>query len=113
MADRLRRVLRPDDVVVRLGGDEYAAVLPCSATEAGAAAERLWQAFQEPYQVADRRLPLHASIGLTHVAEGTDIGADELLREADVAMYEVKRGGKNGVHVFSPDGGLPTMVTAA
>ena len=114
VADRLRRVLRHDDVVVRLGGDEYAAVLPYPAGAAERAAHRLREAFQEPYRVLDMRMELHASIGLTHVDEGTDAGAGELLREADVAMYEAKRDGKNGVRVFRPPAvAAPVRVRAA
>jgi diguanylate cyclase (GGDEF)-like protein len=104
VADRLRTALRPADTVVRMGGDEFAVLLDCAAGEARPLADRVWQAFQQPFEVAGRSLPQGASIGLVDMrdAAGPATAAD-LLRAADLAMYDAKRAGKNGVRVFTPD----------
>jgi diguanylate cyclase (GGDEF)-like protein len=102
VGQRLRAVTRPEDTVVRLGGDEFAAVMACSPTDARAVADRLWEAFQEPYPVLGQRLTVRASIGVATLTADTSMDADELLRAADDAMYRAKRSGKNGVRAFEP-----------
>ncbi len=101
LARRFQDCMRPGDTVARLGGDEFAAVVEDVAGAAAAlrVAERVHQVLQEPFHVMGHELRLSASIGL--VAEGLAYArADDLLRDADTAMYRAKRLGRGGSQVF-------------
>ncbi|GAB7047721.1 EAL domain-containing protein [Catenuloplanes indicus JCM 9534] len=99
---RLTGVLRRTDTVVRLGGDEFAVLLEDFDGDPRALARRMLETFQEPFELDGRRIALGASIGLVEVAAGDLRDAMEVLRDADVAMYAVKRAGKNNVQLFNP-----------
>jgi diguanylate cyclase (GGDEF)-like protein len=108
VADRLRTALRPQDTIIRLGGDEFAVLLDCEPDQAQPLAERVWQAFQQPFEVDGHRLAQSASIGLVDVPASAALGtAADVLKAADLAMYEAKRQGKNGVRVFAPARPVP------
>jgi diguanylate cyclase (GGDEF)-like protein len=103
VAERLRGTVRPSDTVARLGGDEFAVLLEDVPAPVEAAA-RLAEAFQTPFVIGQHSLPVRASVGLAVVDVGDPrVGADELLRRADAAMYAAKRRGKGRFIVFSPD----------
>ncbi|MEV6927836.1 sensor domain-containing diguanylate cyclase [Dactylosporangium sp. NPDC051485] len=90
VAARLRGCLRPVDTAARLGGDEFAVLLPgAGAAEAADAVRSVQAAFAEPVPIEATLMPIRASIG---VARGSPDRAEELLREADAAMYAVKHG---------------------
>jgi len=96
VAVRLRSLVRPADTVARLGGDEFAVLAealpdPQEATEL---AERIRQGLGQPLLVEGRELFAHASIGIS-IAAAPGAAADDLLRNADVAMYVAKSEGKN------------------
>jgi diguanylate cyclase (GGDEF)-like protein len=97
LAATLKRELRNEDLLGRLGGEEFVAVLPDSdMEEAFASAERLRRAVEElDFAAAGRPVPLRISIGVATLREGDDFAA--LLRRADVAMYAAKRAGRNCV----------------
>ena len=100
---RLRSVLRDMDTVGRLGGDEFAVLLPSvdGVAEAEAVAERLRQALHQPFDVEGVVLDVEASIGIVLSPwHGTD--SEELLRNADIAMYAAKEL-KAGAVVFQPE----------
>jgi diguanylate cyclase (GGDEF)-like protein/PAS domain S-box-containing protein len=101
VAHRLRAMLRPEDTIARLGGDEFAIVIEDvgSPEEALALAERIRGAFEVPFEHEDRPITITASIGVV-VASGTDRSADDLLRDADVAMYRAKVGGRGSYALF-------------
>ncbi|MGH9035328.1 MAG: putative bifunctional diguanylate cyclase/phosphodiesterase [Acidimicrobiia bacterium] len=100
VAQRLGGCLRPADTIARLGGDEFAVLLEDTATEAATAiAERLGRGLATPFDVGAREILARASIGLATGAPGQR-AADELLRDADLAMYMAKREGKGGHAVF-------------
>jgi diguanylate cyclase (GGDEF)-like protein len=101
MSSRLRTALRPADLAARLGGDEFAIVLDdvASADDAQHAAERVLLALSLPMTIGDRTVSVRASIGVA-VADGTHPSTDELLRNADLAMYVAKGQGKSRVRVF-------------
>jgi diguanylate cyclase (GGDEF)-like protein len=103
VGERLRAAVRPGDTVVRLGGDEFAIALEGTVDDALSVAQRVWTGFQSPFLVQGHQLAVRASIG---VAQAT--GVTELLRAADVAMYEAKRRGKNDIEVFTPQLDLRT-----
>jgi diguanylate cyclase (GGDEF)-like protein len=101
VADRLTSTVRESDTVGRFGGDEFVVLLEGQSleTEAELIAERLLDVLREPYEVvpANGPLPVTASIG---VAFGERAGCDELLRDADIALYEAKSAGKNRAALF-------------
>ena len=101
VASRIQRALRPDDVLARIGGDEFVAVLGLQATGQLAVellAERFTHAFAEPMVLGGRAVRLRASVGVV-TATTTDEDHTAFLARADAAMYEAKRGGKNQVRV--------------
>ena len=109
VSQRIRAQLRPDDVVARLGGDEFA-VLACPLEHerhATALAERLMAAMSDPFHVADTELMTSASIGITFSALGYQ-RAEDVLRDADTAMYKAKAGGRARYELF--DASLHTEV---
>ena len=103
IADRLRAVLRPEDTIARLGGDEFAIVVEgvSAPEEALALAERIREAFEAPFRYGDRQITIRSSIGVV-VAGSGDRSADELLRDADVAMYRAKVSGQGSYALFEP-----------
>jgi diguanylate cyclase (GGDEF)-like protein/PAS domain S-box-containing protein len=99
VAGRIRASLRRQDTPARLGGDEFGILLEDADREvAGQVAERILEALRQPCTVADRQLVVQASIGIAlgsdHEREGTGGTAEELLRNADAAMYTAKSRGK-------------------
>ena len=98
---RLRSYLMPGDTLARLGGDEFTVLLE-DVGESAIAVERLealLQVFDVPFKLGARQVFVNGSIGLV-VTEGAEVGANELLRRSDVAMYEAKRLGKGIVQLF-------------
>jgi diguanylate cyclase (GGDEF)-like protein len=97
VATRLTRAAGEQDLVARLGGDEFAVLVRC-AQDATETAERVLAAFDAPIAIGARLLSTNVSVG---VATG-GASAAELLRDADVAMYEAKAAGKARLAVFAP-----------
>ena len=95
VAERLRSVVRPEDTVARLGGDEFGLLLEelTSVDQALAVAERAIAAVSAPMDLDGRAATASLSIGVAFRAVA-DATADELLREADTAMYGAKGAGK-------------------
>ena len=101
-ARRLRECVRPGDTVARLGGDEFAVLFEhfeC-ADVVRAIATRFLDALHEPFRVDGHEVFVSASIGIALDLPGD--GADELLRNADLAMYRAKSTGKGRVQVYEP-----------
>jgi diguanylate cyclase (GGDEF)-like protein len=99
-AARLNKALRPSDTPARLGGDEFA-VLLVDITEENATkvAERILRSLRRPVSIQDRELPVHASLGIA-LGDSGSLSAEDLLSNADAAMYAAKHGGKRGLTVF-------------
>ncbi len=91
VAKRLTNSVRPGDVVARLGGDEFAILVTGPDAEEGAvwAAERVRRALSAPFVLDGRELALGASCGIA-ISDAGDETADQLLRNADLAMYRAK-----------------------
>ncbi|GAA2704957.1 GGDEF domain-containing protein [Actinoplanes palleronii] len=101
VADRLRTCVRTEDTVARLGGDEFVVVTE-DLREPGdvlVIAERIIEALNEPVTVRGNTLRTPASIGITLSVPGS--GTDDVLREADTAMYVAKRQGGGRYHVHA------------
>ena len=106
VAARLRSDLRASDVAGRLGGDEFGVLLTDLPDEAYAVAvaERLLARLVEPIEVAGVSIEVGASIGIAIVAAGVGT-VDDLLGDADVAMYQAKARGKGRYQVFDAHSG--------
>jgi diguanylate cyclase (GGDEF)-like protein len=101
-ANVLVHTLRITDIVGRVGGEEFAAMLPCSLEEAVVAADRVRTVFAGAgVQVDDTPLTTSVSIGVAGGPPGTDLNT--LLAAADSALYRAKRGGRNRVEVAAEE----------
>jgi diguanylate cyclase (GGDEF)-like protein/PAS domain S-box-containing protein len=101
VAERLSGILRASDTAARLGGDEFAILLEGDGhlDEACRVAERALALFDENYRLDSAELAVSVSIGVA-VSDGSHTSAQELLRDADVAMYSAKAHGKDRLEVF-------------
>lgn len=101
-ARRLQECVRQSDTVCRQGGDEFV-VLLAEVEAAGAAAlaaEKLIEAMAEPYFIGGHRLHATVSIGISlYPDDGTDV--ETLMTNADIAMYQAKKNGRNGYQMFA------------
>ncbi|MEW5885175.1 MAG: EAL domain-containing protein [Pseudomonadota bacterium] len=104
LAHRLQQVLRVGDTLSRLGGDEFVAVL--AGLPDAAAATPILQAMLAAARscATDPALPLSASLGVSFYPQPDAVDADQLLRQADQAMFQAKQSGKNRYHVFDAEG---------
>jgi diguanylate cyclase (GGDEF)-like protein/PAS domain S-box-containing protein len=100
-AHRVLGVVRDEDTLARIGGDEFA-LLTEDTDELGAitVADRIARALDEPFELAGTLVWAPASIGIARGSTGTS--AEELLRDADTAMYRAKATGTNLVRLFDP-----------
>jgi diguanylate cyclase (GGDEF)-like protein len=103
VAERVKHVVRTGDTVARLGGDEFAVLLEdlAHADEADATARRILQSLERPFQLDDREVFVQSSIGIAWAAEGQTV--DDLVTDADVAMYAAKSAGRNRAERFSTE----------
>ena len=103
VAARVRSSIRSSDVVARLGGDEFAVLLSATTPEETAgAAERVRTALARPFRLPGHQVSVGASTGVVLWAAGGGANAEDLLRDADVAMYRAKGAGKGRAVVFQP-----------
>ncbi|WP_157622475.1 EAL domain-containing protein [Nostocoides sp. Soil756] len=100
VADRLRGAVRPSDTVARLGGDEFAVLMEDVDQDwAVTVAERVLVALAEPVEIDGTLWTVRASVGVTTSSTGEPSG-EEMLRDADIAMYWAKEHGKGTVSVY-------------
>lgn len=99
---RIRGCTRPADTVARLGGDEFAVLLedPGSRQEALAVADRLQHVLTRPHRLTDKTVASAASIGVAYLVDAER--TDDVLRNADLAMYRAKELGKGRVATYEP-----------
>lgn len=104
VASRLKACAGPDTLVARLGGDEFAVVLsaPQDIDRAVVLAQQLVDALAEPVKIGTRVLRVGASVGLT-VREHEPVSIDELLVQADMAMYAAKEAGRGQWARYTPE----------
>ena len=104
VAQRLRRVLRAEDTVARFGGDEFVVLLPSLEHEGAVlpVLERLQAALGEPMPLSGHQLQLTVSMGAT-MRSGDGDSPEELVRQADTAMYRAKAEGRRCYHFYEPE----------
>jgi len=104
IARRLDASVRGADTAARFGGDEFAVLLEDveDSQEAADAAERIVEALSIPLAVGHKELTLRCSLGISVAEHESSADADELIRDADAAMYIAKRDGKGGYRLFEP-----------
>jgi diguanylate cyclase (GGDEF)-like protein/PAS domain S-box-containing protein len=116
VAQRLSTSIREGDTVARLGGDEFVVMLEDlsasaqeAATQTEAVGEKILVTLNQPYELADYKHSSTPSIGITLFAENQGT-IDELLKRADLAMYQAKAAGRNMLRFFDPE--MQAVVTA-
>ncbi len=104
VAKRLSSVLRPHDVVSRIGGDEFIVFLEQmdGIEPVLLVVDRLRNAISEPLTIAERELRIRASLGLAFAAERNE-SAENLLSKADAAMYKAKEAGRDRVEMYDEE----------
>ena len=104
VARRLRSCVRDATTIARLGGDEFAIVehVTDAAIEATVLAERLQTALSEPFDLGDHQAAVGSSIGIA-IAPGDGVDADQLLKNADLALYRAKSDGRGTYRFFEPE----------
>ncbi len=108
VAERLRRCLSPKDLVARIGGDEFVVIIEEAGTDAAratrrgiGAANQVLSALHDPFELGALNHVASASVGIV-VFDGAEQRPDELLKRADIAMYQAKAAGRNGMALFDP-----------
>jgi diguanylate cyclase (GGDEF)-like protein len=103
VSDRLLSCLRDGDTAARLGGDEFALLIEDATVEHDVivVAERVTACLRQPFVLAGKEVFVGASVGIAFAERGLD--ADQMLRNADLAMYTAKGLGKNRFEVFAPE----------
>lgn len=109
IAARLRECLRPSDIVARLGGDEFVILVEGKYDDAEVTliAERIHRHFLTPFDIDGMEIYSSGSIGVLHAAEG-HATPEDLMRDADDAMYHAKRRGKSARELPEVDGAIHT-----
>jgi diguanylate cyclase (GGDEF)-like protein/PAS domain S-box-containing protein len=104
VAKRITLAVRSGDTPARFGGDEFAILLEDVSDVQFAAdtAQRVLDSLSAPLEIAHKTLSIRASVGISIAEAGVVIDADELIRNADSAMYIAKSDGKGGYRVFEP-----------
>jgi diguanylate cyclase (GGDEF)-like protein/PAS domain S-box-containing protein len=105
VAKRLSSSIRTSDTAARFGGDEFVVLLEDldSSDTAVEVAERVLEDLRQPLMVAGKELAVRGSIGISILEGSSGTGADELIRDADAAMYIAKRDGKGGYRLFESE----------
>jgi diguanylate cyclase (GGDEF)-like protein/PAS domain S-box-containing protein len=105
LANRMKDGLREGDTLARLGGDEFVAVFLDLLDSAASTPllERLLSVSSQVLAVGSLNLQVSASLGVTFYPQAEEVDADQLLRQADQAMYQAKLSGKNRFHVFDAE----------
>jgi diguanylate cyclase (GGDEF)-like protein/PAS domain S-box-containing protein len=116
VGQRLKKCMREGDTVARLGGDEFVVMLKelstdivDAATQAEIVGGKILSGVSEPYRLAGLEYQITPSIGITHF-RGFEASIDDLLKQADLAMYQAKAMGRNAMQFFDPS--MQSVVTA-
>lgn len=101
ISQRLRECMRPPDIVARLGGDEFTILVEGRyyMEKVTQIAERIHAKFSEPFEIRGHEIYSSASIGILHATE-KHLTSEDMMRDADTAMYHAKRAGKARHEIF-------------
>ena len=109
VSGRLKACLHEDDTIARLGGDEFVVLLEglsnqdiTAATQAEVIGERILAFLKQPYQLGVNEYQITASIGIV-IFKDYEESLEELLKHADIAMYQAKKAGRNTLRFFDPE----------
>jgi diguanylate cyclase (GGDEF)-like protein/PAS domain S-box-containing protein len=102
VGERLKLCVRDSDTVARMGGDEFVVLVHdlVEVNDAATVADKIIEQMDAPFSIGGREVTLGASIGITIYPEDTD-NAEEMMRNADMAMYRAKEGGRNRYQFFT------------
>ncbi len=102
VAHRMKVAMRDEDTLARIGGDEFVAVLMDlnHSEDSLPVIRRLLDSVAEPIQVKDLEFKISASVGVAFYPQRENLDADQLIRQADQAMYQAKQAGKNRYQLF-------------
>ena len=105
MAERMNNILRQGDTISRVGGDEFIALLIdiTDKTSVISFVTRLLEIIAEPVHIHDLLINVSASIGVTYYPQNEELDIDQIIKQADEAMYLAKLSGKNCYFVFNPE----------
>ena len=105
VAKQMKEVLRATDTVARIGGDEFVAVIGAlhKTEEAIPVIQKLLNAVAIPVTKAEQVLQVSGSLGVTFYPQAEGLDGEQLIRQADQAMYQAKQSGKNGYHLFDTE----------
>ncbi|AZR81305.1 bifunctional diguanylate cyclase/phosphodiesterase [Thiomicrospira sp. S5] len=100
---RIGNILRPNDIFARLGGDEFAILMQeaTATVEATQLAERILELFKRPFQIRHLSIPISTSIGIAFCEP--QYSADDIISQADIALYEAKYNGRNNFIYYEPE----------
>ncbi len=109
IAKRLTTLVRKSDTVARLGGDEFVVLLSDlsenykeAVIQTKTVGEKILQVLRQPYQLGAREFRSSCSVGIT-MFKGNQLSTEELTKQADIAMYQAKNGGRNNLRFFDPE----------
>jgi diguanylate cyclase (GGDEF)-like protein/PAS domain S-box-containing protein len=109
IAGRLSAAVRKSDTVARLGGDEFVILLgdlsaniQDAMVQGKAVGEKILHVLSRPYHLGMREFHSSCSVGIT-MFNDDDLSTEELIKQADIAMYQAKDGGRNGLRFFDPE----------
>ena len=103
VAKRMKQGLREGDTLARVGGDEFVAVLVDleAPEESGPVMQHMLLAASMPVTIEEAQVQVSASLGVTYFPQMGEISAEQLIEQADQAMYQAKQAGKNRLHIFN------------
>lgn len=102
LAKRFRQRLKPNDFIARIGGDEFAIIIDKadSQNQITQSLENIQGLMNEPFIIDSHLIHTSASIGVAHFPQDDDLDPDQLIRQADQAMFQAKQAGKNRIKHF-------------
>jgi diguanylate cyclase (GGDEF)-like protein len=106
VGQRLLALVRETDTIARMGGDEFVIVMPDfkSLEDVQRCGRQIVEAAAQPVRIGEREIEITVSVGLC-IYPDSGLGLEDLLRNADSAMYVIKDKGRNGFHMFAEDRG--------